>query len=130
MWNLFKVNNKTPEQLPKRSHILKQTCSWKLQVCLSMCDLLERHSDAFIVNFIQISHIILVFPLLVLRRQWTKFQKPQWWISILMIVRNSQDNLEKKVELKSYYILFIYLFYLIRHLQSIKRIVHRLIYID
>ena len=23
----------------KRSHILKQTCSWKLQVCLSMCDL-------------------------------------------------------------------------------------------
>ena len=24
----------------KRSHILKQTYSWKLQVCLSMCDLL------------------------------------------------------------------------------------------
>ena len=23
----------------KRSHILKQTCSWKLQVCLSTCDL-------------------------------------------------------------------------------------------
>ena len=23
----------------KRSHIIKQTCSWKLQVCLSMCDL-------------------------------------------------------------------------------------------
>ena len=23
----------------KRSHILKQTCKWKLQVCLSMCDL-------------------------------------------------------------------------------------------
>ena len=23
----------------KRSHILKQTCSWKVQVCLSMCDL-------------------------------------------------------------------------------------------
>ena len=29
----------------KRSHILKQTCSWKLQVCLSMCDPLvdSRH---------------------------------------------------------------------------------------
>ena len=23
----------------KRSHVLKKTCSWKLQVCLSMCDL-------------------------------------------------------------------------------------------
>ena len=25
--------------ITKRSHILKQTCSWYLQVCLSMCDL-------------------------------------------------------------------------------------------
>ena len=24
----------------KRSHILKQTCNWKMQVCLSMCELL------------------------------------------------------------------------------------------
>ena len=25
---------------PKRSYILKQTCSWKLQVCLDICDVL------------------------------------------------------------------------------------------
>ena len=39
----------------KRSHILKQTCSWKLQVCSSMCDLLVdiRHWRVKRLWFIQ-----------------------------------------------------------------------------
>ena len=38
----------------KRSHMLKQTCSWKVQICLSMCDFLVegliRTNFAYVLN--------------------------------------------------------------------------------
>ena len=63
---LWKLVIKTPEpRLTKSSHILKQTCSFQLQACLSICDLFDRRRYAvFIVNFEHISHLVLVLVLL------------------------------------------------------------------
>ena len=62
----WKLIIKTSElRLTKSSHMLKQTCSFQLQACLSMCDLFDRRRyGLFIVNFEHISHLILVLVLL------------------------------------------------------------------
>ena len=53
-----------------RSHILKQTCSWKLQFCLSMCDLL-----------VDIRHERVKESLRRVECKWTKINTKYLWIS-------------------------------------------------
>ena len=44
----------------KRSHILKQTCSFQLQICLSMCDILVNIGTKGLSKFVRID--LLLFP--------------------------------------------------------------------
>ena len=58
----------------KRSHILKQTCTWKLQVCLSMCDLLAgiRHQRVKERNISKTSAMLFLCLFLLLTKIWSK----------------------------------------------------------
>ena len=61
--NLFKVNNEdTRTTSTKRLHILKQTCSLELQVCLTMCNLLVgRCSGCSLSLTVNRFHTLYVF---------------------------------------------------------------------
>ena len=51
----------------KRSHILKQTCSWKLQVCLSMCYLLLPPGIRGLIN-LQLGMAVIKYKLALYKR--------------------------------------------------------------
>ena len=66
-----KVFNPLMPVVTKRSHILKQTCSFQLQVCLSMSDLLCYHQALKVFNIIELllNHFSTSFSTSVLKKR-------------------------------------------------------------